>query len=151
MSLTTRQHLPGNSMEWRRIIARTDSVDGRSVLLKWDPPADNGGSAITGYAIYKGRSRNDMKPVLVVAGHEYTDKETGYGKTFYYMVCARNARGEGVPTDILSTGTAVPERASLNATELVIEAVVLTTICVIAAMAYWRMQRRGNNRTTPRR
>ena len=68
-----------------------------TVALGWTPPASNGGSAITGYKVYRGTASGG-ETLLTTLGlvTSYVDS-TGVpnGTTYYYRVSAVNAVGEG--------------------------------------------------------
>ena len=67
----------------------------RGVSLSWTTPSD-GGSAITGYAIYRSRTAGS-ETLLATVGpvNAYTDPNVKRGRVFYYRVAARNAVGQG--------------------------------------------------------
>jgi hypothetical protein len=69
---------------------------GKGIQLTWSPPASNGGSAITGYRIYRGTSSGG-EVLLTTVGNvtSYKDSSTTRGQTYYYKVTAVNAVGEG--------------------------------------------------------
>jgi fibronectin type 3 domain-containing protein len=63
--------------------------------LQWTVPKD-GGSAITGYRIYRGAS-SGSETFLTSVGNvtSYKDAGTERGRVYYYKVSAVNAVGEG--------------------------------------------------------
>ena len=67
-----------------------------SVLVSWTVPS-NGGSAITGYRIYRARGTN--APIVLAsvgdASTSYVDSTTIRGRSYTYSVAALNAVGEG--------------------------------------------------------
>jgi fibronectin type 3 domain-containing protein len=68
-----------------------------SVALSWSVPA-NGGSAITGYNIYRGTA-SGTETLLASVGAttiSYTDTATAPGATYYYEVTATNGVGESI-------------------------------------------------------
>jgi fibronectin type 3 domain-containing protein len=72
-----------------------------SVKLTWTAPASNGGSAITGYNIYRGTTPGgeSATPVAAgVAGTSFTDPTASNGTTYYYIVAAVNAIGTSAPS-----------------------------------------------------
>jgi len=66
------------------------------VVLTWEAPADDGGSSITGYRIYRGISSVD-ETLLTMVGNVLTYNDTGVtnGQRYYYRVSAVNVVGEG--------------------------------------------------------
>lgn len=72
------------------------TVGDRQVDLAWNSPADDGGSPVTGYRIYRGTMSGDLS-LLVEVGVilTYADTSVTNGVTYYYMVSAANAVGEG--------------------------------------------------------
>jgi fibronectin type 3 domain-containing protein len=81
-----------------------------NVQLSWTPPASDGGSAITGYDIYRGTA-NGGGPLLTTVGSvtSYTDATAVNGTTYYYQVSAVNAVGEGSRSaPIAATPATVP-------------------------------------------
>ena len=68
----------------------------RSVNLTWTVPSFDGGSNITGYAIYRGVLSGD-EVFLVSVGSILTFQDSGLsdGTTYYYRVTALNEEGEG--------------------------------------------------------
>ena len=69
---------------------------GKGVQLNWSPPASNGGSPITGYRIYRGTSSGG-EVFLTSVGNvtSFKDNQTVRGQTYYYIITAVNAVGEG--------------------------------------------------------
>jgi hypothetical protein len=69
---------------------------GKGIQLTWSAPASNGGSAITGYKIYRGTTSGG-EVLLTTVGNvtSYKDSTTSRGVTYYYKVTAVNAAGEG--------------------------------------------------------
>ncbi len=69
---------------------------GKGVLLKWQAPASNGGSPVTGYKIYR-RTATGSSTLLKSVSNvlSYTDSNTRTGTLYYYTVSAVNSIGEG--------------------------------------------------------
>jgi subtilisin family serine protease len=76
------------------------------VELSWSTPA-NGGSAITGYHVYRGTSSGALSLLdSVGVVNDYLDEAVSNGTTYWYAVAAANAVGEGAQSNELS---AVPQ------------------------------------------
>jgi hypothetical protein len=91
--------------------------DDGSVTLSWSEPADDGGSNITGYRIYRGLMEDGLGIVEDVTVMFYTDTGLQNGQTYYYAVSALNTQGEGEKTEILP---ATPEAGSPQMTSIVV-------------------------------
>ena len=66
------------------------------VVLTWQPPTSNGGSAVTAYDVYVSTSPGDKGAlVATVPGTTYTATGLVNGSTYYFEVSAVNAAGEG--------------------------------------------------------
>ena len=69
---------------------------GKGIQLSWAAPASNGGSPITGYNVYRGTVAGG-EALLTSVGNvtSFKDTATTRGVTYYYVVKAVNAVGEG--------------------------------------------------------
>jgi parallel beta-helix repeat protein len=69
------------------------------VNLTWLPPSNNGGSAVTGYRIYKGTESGNLA-FLAELGNIlfFEDINVTNGNIYYYTVSAINIIGEGSPS-----------------------------------------------------
>lgn len=68
------------------------------VILNWAAPASNGGSAITGYRIYRGTTPGGESATAIAnlgVVLTYTDTGRTNGTRYYYKVSAVNGVGEG--------------------------------------------------------
>ncbi len=74
------------------------------VVLKWEAPADNGGTPVIRYNIYRGTSPDNMVLISNVSADNTTFTDTGVenGNTYYYYVRAVNAVGEGEASETVS-------------------------------------------------
>jgi titin len=81
-----------------------------SVRLSWRVPASDGGSAITGYTVYRGTMSGGESPTPVatgVSGTSFTDTALMNGTAYYYQVAAVNAVGRsGLSTEASATPVA---------------------------------------------
>jgi titin len=69
----------------------------KGVDLAWSVPSSNGGSAITGYQIYRGTSAGTETLLTTVAAsaRSYHDQATIRNRRYYYVIRAVNAVGTG--------------------------------------------------------
>ncbi|TET89695.1 MAG: hypothetical protein E3J35_08925 [Methanomassiliicoccales archaeon] len=81
----------------------SSSAGDHQITLTWAAPADNGGSPITNYAIYRG-SFSGGEAFLVEIGNtlSFIDTNVTNGQIYSYRVSARNAIGEGQKSDSVS-------------------------------------------------
>ena len=92
-----------------------------TIDLSWTAPADNGGSAVTGYKIEVSPNGTSNWTNLVADTNSTTYAHTGLaaGTTRHYRVSAINTNGTGLPSNVddATTGTTVPGApTSLTAT-----------------------------------
>ena len=67
-----------------------------NVTVEWQAPLDNGGSSITNYSIYRGTTPGGESLLATIGSMlQYTDSSVVNGQTYYYVVTAINAAGEG--------------------------------------------------------
>ena len=110
------------------------------VVLSWTPPRDDGGSAVTGYRIYRGLSPGNLTllaevgPVLT-----YADTDVVGGTTYYYEVRAVNAVGESPPAGRIFATT--EEGAENPPPDLALPALAAMS-AVLLALVLWRRKRR---------
>jgi hypothetical protein len=76
-----------------------------SVALTWQSPSSNGGSAITGYNVYRATGSGSSAKLTSATGTSFTDTTVANGTSYSYVVRAVNAVGEGPAS---STATATP-------------------------------------------
>lgn len=82
------------------VASLTVTAKGGKVTLTWAPPADDGGSSLTGYVILRGDSADSMTELVtlgLVTAH--VDDGVKEGHTYYYTVVAVNAVGHGASID----------------------------------------------------
>jgi hypothetical protein len=70
-----------------------------AITLEWSVPQDDGGSPLTGFIIYRGRSADDLELYQEVppTTTNFTDEDVKQGKTYWYTVVAKNDLGDGEP------------------------------------------------------
>ena len=83
--------------------------------LRWSAATVDGGSPVTGYAIYRGVSGGAMAMIATVPATEtsYVDGEVKAGRSYSYQVAAVNAMGEGQMAPA-SGGKAKESKASVT-------------------------------------
>ena len=73
------------------------------ISLSWSVPSSNGGSAITGYYIYRGTTSGGegTTPIGTVSGLTLTYTDTGLtnGQTYYYKIIAVNSGVQSAPSN----------------------------------------------------
>ena len=81
----------------------------RGVVLAWRAPSSDGGSPLTAYELYRGRSPGAETPYATVAcaspACTYRDIRTRRGATYFYEIAAENAVGSGAAS-AQASGTA---------------------------------------------
>ena len=87
--------------------------DGWSFNLQWQPPENNGGSAIIGYRVYCGPSIDSLTLYSETGSLPWHD-DLLPGDTRYYAVSAYNAIGEGPSTPVIMIHLNGPPSAPLN-------------------------------------
>jgi fibronectin type 3 domain-containing protein len=66
------------------------------VLISWQAPTSDGGSAVTGYRVYRSlTSGGEYEELAAPTALNYTDTGLMNGQAYYYKVSAVNAIGEG--------------------------------------------------------
>jgi fibronectin type 3 domain-containing protein len=92
-------------------------LDVGDIHLSWEAPADNGGSAITNYRIYRGASSGTLT-LLDTIGDTlmYTDHTMTPGVTYYFQVSAVNSIGEGQLSNEVISDPNLPAAPHLTAT-----------------------------------
>ncbi len=110
--------MPGRLIVAQRITVPTTPIGltaarGDShVQLDWTAPADNGGSAVTSYVIYRGNAADNMSMVARVhLLNSYLDTGLTNGVKYFYAVKAANLEGASIrPALANATPATVPDR-----------------------------------------
>jgi fibronectin type 3 domain-containing protein len=79
------------------VVDLTAKVSDGEVRLSWTVPVDNGGSAITGYIIYRGSSIDDESVYRTIGPSYlgYLDDKVNNGQRYWYSIRAINTAGQG--------------------------------------------------------
>ena len=112
------------------------------VTLTWKAPADDGGSFITGYKVFR-KVGNENATLLQTVGAStlsYEDTTATAGTTYTYYVVAMNAAGEGV--------SSIESTAKRDDTLLHV-AIDLLAVGGIAALAYFVVMKRKKKPSGP--
>jgi Fibronectin type III domain/FG-GAP-like repeat len=82
----------------------TAKASGSGITVKWAAPTSNGGSALTGYRIYRGTSSSSGVVVATVSASALSFVDTTAPKkaTSYYWVTAVNVVGESPRSNVVS-------------------------------------------------
>jgi len=73
------------------------------VSLSWQAPVDDGGSAVTGYRVYRKTGDSSYSLLTTIIALGYTDGSVSNGVTYYYIVTAVNSAGESPYSNEVST------------------------------------------------
>jgi len=118
----------------------TATAGDRFVWLMWDPPLDDGGSALVGYKLYKGTAKGGVSAILEVFGRSYNDTAVTNNVTYFYSISAKNAYFEGQRTPEVNATPLPPIRlliitGSTKATPGTIPAIGLNTTTI--SVNFW--------------
>ena len=96
----------------------TASSEGGEIKLSWTAPAENGGSAITGYKIEvstdAGKTWEDLVANTGSTDVTHTDDKAGEGETRHYRVSAINSTGTGAPSNVANATIGAQHRYAVS-------------------------------------
>jgi fibronectin type 3 domain-containing protein len=92
------------------------TFNGIEVILDWDAPLSDGGSAVNGYKVYRGIASDSMSlRATLGVEHQYVDEFIAADQAYYYKVQAINDRGEGPFSETVLFDPNLPSAPTLDA------------------------------------
>ena len=79
------------------------SGPGKGITVTWSPPSNDGGSAITGYTVYRYLSCTTLNGTFSSSNTKLKDSTTIKGDSYCYTVAAVNGVGPGPASDYSNT------------------------------------------------
>jgi hypothetical protein len=80
-----------------------------NVSLSWSAPSNDGGSAITGYAVYCGLTEGGETYLATVSGTSFKVNDLTNGQSYFFRVAAVNVRGNWtLSSEVTATPATVP-------------------------------------------
>ncbi|HME53931.1 MAG TPA: PQQ-binding-like beta-propeller repeat protein [Candidatus Lokiarchaeia archaeon] len=135
--------IPGPPLEF------TATASNGHISLSWQVPANNNGSAITGYKIYRGTSPGaETILVFLVNITAYVDTSTSSGRGYYYQVSAVNGAGEGYRSIEISA-TVDTVSSSFGIVLVMVGIAAGTTIVSIVFFRRYKIRNRQLKQTNP--
>ena len=112
------------------------------VVLTWQAPASDGGSAVTSYKVYRGATAGS-EVLLTTLGNvlTYTDSAVTNGQTYFYQITTTNGFGESPKSNEVSAIPSVPTPPGDN-TLLIAGGVIVVVAIVAIAAAAMRMRKK---------
>jgi LPXTG-motif cell wall-anchored protein len=113
----------------------------RQASLIWQPSADDGGSSVTSYRVYRGIS-SGAESLLTTLGNvqSFVDTDLINNQTYYYKVSAVNAAGESALSMEVSVTPSVPTSGDTDQTFLIVAGIA--GIVIVVALAFLIMKRK---------
>ncbi|MBN1538573.1 MAG: fibronectin type III domain-containing protein, partial [Candidatus Thermoplasmatota archaeon] len=115
------------------------------VLIKWDPPQDNGGGEIWIYHVQRGLDPDSMIEIAGVSGsfREYLDIGAVEGTIYFYCISCETTKGTGPSSEVFELRPPPDEADGLDLRiPVIIGIVALVILLVIVALFMVRRSRR---------
>jgi hypothetical protein len=104
-------------------------------ILAWNTSADNGGSRITGYNIYRSTAENGTYSWIAISSTpDYIDTGLTVNETYWYEVSAVNSIGEGARSSACSVYVTEPTSPATNGSTLIWFALIGTIVMLIVVL-----------------
>jgi hypothetical protein len=105
------------------------------VVLAWHAPAVDGGSAITGYKLYRSTASGGTYSLIASpSGLTYTNTGVTNGQTYWYKVSAVNAIGEGANCSAVSVLVPQPVTPANDYTMLILVLVIAIAVMLVVVL-----------------
>ncbi len=115
----------------------TLSNENDRIMLHWEAPADDGGSPVTGYQIFRGMNGTAMEYLTTVDNTSYVDTQVQEGVTYYYTVVATNDLGVGPTSEAVNGATVKPAPSQAEGILPVVGAVI-AGVAAMTGVILWR-------------
>jgi hypothetical protein len=126
--------------------------DNGIVTLTWGTPVSDGGTAITGFVVFRGESSGNLTQLVELQAEDrtYVDEDAKAGKTYFYQVRAVNVVGQSPAT--AEQSVEVPkkgEEGDETAPWILYAAIIIAIIVVLAITMMMRGKRGGPEASAP--
>jgi len=112
-------------------------------MLHWEAPADDGGSPVTGYQIFRGMNGTAMEYLTTVDNTSYVDTQVQEGVTYYYTVVATNDLGVGPTSEAVNGATVKPAPSQAEGILPVVGAVIAGAAALTGVILWRRGKAKG--------
>lgn len=117
---------------------------GYGITLSWEAPAEDGGSPIPGYLIYRGTDSMVAGQIASVSVTSYIDTGLEKGVTYHYSVAAVNGIGVGPsagPVEAVLEETEGPPGPSALPMEYIAGGLAIAAVAIVAVLYLIRRRR----------
>ncbi|OPY30529.1 MAG: Fibronectin type III domain protein [Methanomassiliicoccales archaeon PtaU1.Bin030] len=121
----------------------TLSNENDRIMLQWEAPADDGGSPVTGYQIFRGMNGTAMEYLTTVDNTSYVDTQVQEGVTYYYTVVATNDLGVGPTSEAVNGATVKPAPSQAEGILPVVGAVIAGAAALTGVILWRRGKAKG--------